>query len=80
MATHNEALIDLLDRLNLHLLRYPATTLSYPGRWDESLVQHAELVEAIIARDQARAEELGRRHFVIARDIRLKLYEAESQE
>lgn len=77
LSTHNEALIDLLDRLNLHLLRYPATTLSHPGRWDESLVQHTEIVEAIIARDEDRAEKLGRDHFTIARDIRMMLYQTE---
>lgn len=32
LATHNLSLIDLLDRLNLHLLRYPITTLAAPGR------------------------------------------------
>jgi DNA-binding GntR family transcriptional regulator len=74
-ASHNETLKDLLDRLNLHLLRYPATTLSRPGRWEESLVQHRELVAAIVAGEAAAAAELAAAHFTRARDIRLALWE-----
>ena len=74
LAGHNESLIDLLDRLNLHLLRYPITTLTAPGRWREGLEEHRELVEAIIARDPARAHAVAERHFTTARDIRLALW------
>ena len=48
-ASHNGALADLLERVNVHLTRYPATTLSYPGRWARALAQHAEIVDAIAA-------------------------------
>lgn len=75
VASHNESLIDLLDRLNLHLLRYPITTLTAPGRWDQSIGEHRELVAAIVARDAARAQEIAERHFTAARDIRLALWE-----
>jgi DNA-binding GntR family transcriptional regulator len=74
-ASHNETLKDLLDRLNLHLLRYPATTLANPGRWQEALDQHADLIAAITARDEATAAEIAARHFTQARDIRLALWE-----
>lgn len=70
-ASHNESLIDLLERLNLHLARYTATTLSHPGRWEQSLVEHAGMVEALERRDGFRAYELGMKHFTAARDIRL---------
>jgi DNA-binding GntR family transcriptional regulator len=75
LASHNESLIDLLDRLNLHLLRYPITTLTAPGRWDESLQEHRELVAAILARHPAKAQKIAERHFTAARDIRLALWE-----
>ncbi len=75
LATHNEALIDLLDRLNLHLLRYPITTLTAPGRWKEALQQHRDLVAAIVGHDPARAQELAEQHFATARDIRLSLFQ-----
>jgi len=74
-ASHNESLMDLLDRLNLHLLRYPITTLTAPGRWEESIREHRDLVEAILARDPGRAQQVAEHHFTRARDIRLALWE-----
>ena len=77
-STHNESLIDLLERLNLHLGRYPGTTLRSPGRWATSLKQHEELVDAIERRDADRAAALANDHFAAARDIRLELFARES--
>jgi DNA-binding GntR family transcriptional regulator len=76
-ATHQLALIDLLQRVEVQLGRLPLTTLSYEGRWEETVKQHAELVDAIEARDGDRAADVARRHFSEARDIRLKLWESE---
>jgi DNA-binding GntR family transcriptional regulator len=73
-AGHNEALIDLLERLNLHLARYPGTTLSTPGRWATALRQHRELVAAIESRDGDEAYAVATRHFLEARDIRMALF------
>lgn len=75
LATHNEALVDLLTRLNLHLVRYPATTLSFPGRWERALREHAELIDALLQRDAARARLCAESHFTQARDIRLELWD-----
>jgi DNA-binding GntR family transcriptional regulator len=77
-ATHNDSLIDLLERLSLHLVRYPETTLSHPGRWKQSLHEHADLVDAIDARDSDRAYDLALVHHREARDIRLALLDTES--
>jgi len=74
-AAHNSSLIDLLERLNMHLGRYPATTLSYPGRWAKAKTEHDQLVAAIEARDGARAAEIASQHFTAARDIRLRLFD-----
>jgi len=76
-ASHNESLIDLLERLNLHLGRYPATTLSYPGRTETSHDEHTALIDAIDRRDADSASMLASKHFTAARDIRLKLWETE---
>lgn len=73
-ASHNEALIDLLERVNLQLGRYPTTTLSYPGRWPQAMDEHRALVETIERRDGDRAREISFTHFVEARDIRLKIW------
>jgi DNA-binding GntR family transcriptional regulator len=74
-ATHNESLIDLLGRLNLHLARYPETTLAFPGRWDEARREHEELLDAIEARDGDLAQDIATRHFARARDIRLAIFD-----
>lgn len=73
-ASHNDSMLDLLERLNLHLLRYPETTLAAPGRWQEARKQHARLVDAIEARDSEAAYQIAFEHFVDARDIRLALF------
>lgn len=76
-ASHNDSLIDLLERLNLLLGRYPATTLAYPGRSKSANREHKKLVDAIEAREQSVAAEVATHHFMAARDIRLRLWETE---
>jgi DNA-binding GntR family transcriptional regulator len=73
-AGHNESLIDLLSRLDLHLSRYPATTLAVPGRWHEANLEHVAIVDAIEAQDPTRAGDLATAHFTRARDLRLQLW------
>jgi DNA-binding GntR family transcriptional regulator len=77
-SSHNESLIDLLERLHLHLARYPGTTLGRDGRWLRSLEEHSELVDAIEERDGDKAHRIAQQHFLEARDIRLELFAAES--
>lgn len=77
-ASHNEALIDLLDRINLHLGRYPETTLGSPGRWEQNREAHAALVDAIERRDGEEAHRIAERHLTQAREIRLALFAAEA--
>lgn len=73
-ATHSEPVWDLLRRLDMHLARYPTTTLSYPGRWETSLTEHRLLVAAIEERDGEKAAQASTQHFTAARDIRLTLW------
>jgi DNA-binding GntR family transcriptional regulator len=73
-AGHNESLTDLLERVNLHLGRYPETTLTAPGRWAEAWREHAALVAAIEERRSDDAFEIAQAHFVRARDIRISLF------
>jgi DNA-binding GntR family transcriptional regulator len=73
-ASHNRSLVDLLDRLNMHLGRYPATTLSFPGRWERGNEQHLRIVEAIEAHEGDLSAQLATEHFTESRDIRLKLW------
>lgn len=73
-ASHNQTLIDQLERLSLNLLRYPTTTLSVPERWEAALGEHDRLVEAILSRDAVAAEQIAEEHMSLARDMRLQLY------
>jgi DNA-binding GntR family transcriptional regulator len=76
-ASHNGALIDVLNRLRMHLARYPETTLSHPGRWAEVLHEHRAIADAIVARDPERAAALTEQHFKRAREIRLESWASE---
>lgn len=78
-ASHNDSLIDLLERLNLHLARYPGTTLNAPGRWQTACDEHAELLDAIENRDGERAYQVALRHFTAAREIRLAQFAEEEE-
>lgn len=73
-ASHNPTLIDQLERLSVHLVRYPVSTLAEDGRWQAALAEHDELVSAIEARDEDAAARLGEQHMSRARDARLQLY------
>jgi DNA-binding FadR family transcriptional regulator len=77
LASHNQPLIDLLERLALHLGRYPATTLTAPGRLKTALSEHDQLVEAVFARDPEAAAEAATKHFTAALKIRLEQSEDE---
>ena len=78
-ASHNDALSDLLHRLDMHVARYPSTTLSQPGRWDEANQEHRKIVEAIERQDAQLAHDLTAQHFTKARELRLALW-AQGQE
>jgi DNA-binding GntR family transcriptional regulator len=74
-AGHNGVLVDTLERLYVHSLRYLHTTLTGQERWEASLRQHREILDAIAGGD---GEVAGRRladHLREARDIRLHLLE-----
>ncbi|MFB9377092.1 FadR/GntR family transcriptional regulator [Kineococcus gynurae] len=67
-ATHNSQLAalsrELLARVNLGLVWEPFTQADY----ERALPQHAELVEAVLARDADRAGAIAHEHFGITED------------
>lgn len=73
-ATRSEPLKDLLGRIDMHLLRHPATTLAIPGRWAEANDEHRAIIEAIDRQDAAAAAQHAAHHFTRARDLRLALW------
>jgi DNA-binding GntR family transcriptional regulator len=77
-AGHNQALVDVLERLNMHLFRYPTTTYASPGRPEAAHIEHSKIVEAIIARDPERAAIVAMSHMTNARNTRLEMWKAEN--
>ncbi|MEV7005113.1 GntR family transcriptional regulator [Streptosporangium sp. NPDC051022] len=73
-ASHNETLIDLLERMNMQLGTYAITTLAYPGRHEVASEQHDALIAAIERRDAVEAGRLAAEHFNDARNIRMKMF------
>ena len=74
-ASHNRTLVDMLERLSVHLFRYPFTTYQASGRGESSLVEHKALAEAILNRDGEQAARLASHHMTVARNIRLEMWE-----
>ena len=72
-AARNRTLADLLERLAVHLRRYPATTYLRPGRWEEALEEHRMLLEAIRLGDPDGSAEVAEKHMWAARDVRLDM-------
>jgi DNA-binding GntR family transcriptional regulator len=72
--SHNATLIDLLDRLHAHLIRYRETTLTYADRWQNVLDEHSQLIDAIKAGDADRAAEIAEAHMMAALNVRLAMY------
>ena len=73
-STGSLGCVDLLHRLNVHLVRYPSTTLAHGDRWDEVLREHEELLTAIEAGDPDRAHRIAEEHMTGAREVRLRMY------
>jgi DNA-binding GntR family transcriptional regulator len=78
-AAHNRFLLKSLRTLLNFTPLLGRTTYNAPGRVANALAEHAEIVEAIRARDPSRAEEAARRHIrhshesrvlVVSEDVR----------
>lgn len=72
-ASGNRTLTDLLERLGVHLRRYPATTYQRAGRWEEALEEHKQLLEAIRGMAPDTAGDVAERHMRAARDVRIDM-------
>ncbi|HEX2131926.1 MAG TPA: GntR family transcriptional regulator [Actinophytocola sp.] len=72
-ATHNPVLVDLLERLTVHLVHAPRSTLSVGDRWGHALDEHARLLDAVRDHDEATARAVAGEHMATAREIRLRL-------
>jgi DNA-binding GntR family transcriptional regulator len=74
-ATRNPILRDLLDRLSTHQIHAPVSTLTRPGRWEQSLDEHARILECLRERDAEAARQAMRAHMTTARTLRLSMFQ-----
>lgn len=72
-AAHNRYLLKMLEDLNDSLALLPETTFALPGRAPEARDEHRAIVEAIVARQPAKAEAAASEHILKALSARLKL-------
>ena len=61
-ASHNQRLVGIISNLRDQFTRLRTRSMNYPGRLDNTLKEHKELVDAIASRDVTRAQELARLH------------------
>ncbi len=67
----NTYLDRFLGQVEHAVRRLPKTTLAHPGRTEEVIAEHEEMVAAIEAGDSETAERLARSHMRRAREIRI---------
>ena len=60
--SRNQVLIDLAENLFTHMRMIRRKTIGEKDRADRSIRDHMNIIEALEARDTARAEDLGRAH------------------
>lgn len=65
-ASGNQRLEDMISNLREHIQRYRSTSLAYPGRMKQALIEHRKVVEAIANRDADLAKKLAEQHIVNA--------------
>lgn len=73
-ASHNQTLIEALERIQVRVRGLASTTLHYPDRWRTVVRECDELVEAVAAREPERASEIVATHLTRARDLRVQIY------
>ncbi|XAS74230.1 GntR family transcriptional regulator [Micrococcaceae bacterium Sec5.1] len=72
-ASHNATLCDLLERLMVHIRRYPEPAVAQPGRWEEAIQEHRTILDAIEAGEDVAAKEASIAHTTSARNLRLEM-------
>jgi len=69
MASRNERLSTIISNLREQIQRFRLTSLSVPGRREDSLKEHRQILEAIQARDIQLARQLAQEHIENAETV-----------
>jgi len=69
----NRPLLRAINGVHEAVQRFPFNTLEYPGRLEESVKEHAAILDAIRRRDDAGAEQVTIEHVRQTRNIRIAM-------
>lgn len=72
-AARNSLLSNVMRQIHHIVRRYRSTTFTEPGRGLKSVEEHRAVIDAIAARDAARARSLAETHMATARLIRIEM-------
>ena len=61
-ASRNQRLFAIINNLREQIQRFRSTSLSYPGRMQQSMQEHRDIVEAIQSRDVQLSRQLAQEH------------------
>jgi DNA-binding FadR family transcriptional regulator len=78
-ASRNERLSSIISNLREQIQRFRLTSLSHPGRMQESLSEHKKITEAIQSRDGQLARQLAQEHIENAENVLIECLKIESQ-
>jgi DNA-binding GntR family transcriptional regulator len=78
-ASRNSILQRFVEDIHRSVSRFHGTTFSLPGRAAEAIREHQEIIEAIRAHDEDRAERLAREHMRRALNLRMAMEVGRSQ-
>jgi DNA-binding GntR family transcriptional regulator len=78
-ASRNERLSSIISNLREQIQRFRLTSLSHPGRMQESLSEHKKITEAIQSRDSQLARQLAQEHIENAENVLIECLKIESQ-
>lgn len=73
-AAQSQTTARVLQQLNSNLIVTARTTLAVEERWEATLTEHAQILEAIEARDGDTAARIAEEHMIAARDVRVQFY------
>ena len=71
-VSRNERLVNIISNLKEQLARFRTLSMSYPGRLQETLEEHTEMVEAIANGDVSAARDAAEHHMERAEKTLLK--------
>lgn len=77
-ASRNVRLATIISNLREQIQRFRLTSLSFPGRNKESLLEHKQIVEAIQSRDIQLARQLAQEHIENAENVLIECMKIEA--